>query len=222
MKPPHFLLAASGMLLPFLSLATPRLASPAAVPAAATKAVPAVRIDPTYWWVGMKNPKLQLLVNAPGIAAGTASLAAYPGVTLDGQQKLESPNYLVVNLTIGPDAKPGQLKLRFKGGRSLTYSYELRARNTDPQRTQGLTQADFIYMLMPDRFSNGDPKNDVVKGTRVNHIARDSMYARHGGDIGRCSANQGTGSAAAGPPSGAVRRIEPHSCQGGSRHDGPL
>ena len=65
----------------------------------------------------------------------------------------------------------------------MTYSYELRARNTDPQRTQGLTQADFIYLLMPDRFSNGDPKNDVVQGTRVNHVARDSMYARHGGDL---------------------------------------
>ena len=73
-------------------------------PPAATRPLPkpppAMRIDPTYWWVGMKNPKLQLLVHAPGIASSTASLAAYPGVTLEGTQKLESPNYLVVNLTI--------------------------------------------------------------------------------------------------------------------------
>ncbi|ALW84220.1 alpha-amylase [Hymenobacter sedentarius] len=154
-----------------------------AATAPAAKAAPSVRIDPTFWWVGMKNPKLQLLVHSPGIGASTATLATYPGVRVEGVQKVESPNYLVVNLNIGPNAKPGQLKLTFQGAKKLSYAYELRARNQDPQRTQGLSQADFIYMLMPDRFSNGDPKNDVVKGTRVNHIARDSMYARHGGDI---------------------------------------
>ena len=59
----------------------------------------------------MKNPKVQLLVHAPGVAASQVSLAAYPGVTLDGFQKLESPNYLIVNLTVSPQAQPGQLKL---------------------------------------------------------------------------------------------------------------
>ena len=168
------------------AVASPAWANTSVVSTAAgtTKAAPGItRIDPAFWWVGMKNPKLQLLVHGPGIGSSTATLAAYPGVALDGVQKVESANYLVINLTIGPDAKPGQLKLEFKGTKKLTYAYELRARNTDPQRVQGLTQADFIYMLMPDRFANGDSKNDVVKGTRVNHIARDSMYARHGGDI---------------------------------------
>ncbi|GAB3637603.1 glycoside hydrolase family 13 protein [Hymenobacter arcticus] len=167
-----FFLAAGSALL----LATaPALAAP--------PAAPATRIDPTYWFVGMKNPKLQLLVNAPGIAADQVALATYPGVTLDGFQKLESTNYLIVSLTVSPQAQPGKLKLQFTGAKPFIYSYELRPRNQDPARTQGLTQADFIYMLMPDRFSNGNPKNDVVKGTRVNHIARDSMYARHGGDL---------------------------------------
>ena len=150
---------------------------------AQAQATASVRIDPAFWWVGMKNPRLQLLVHKLGIGTSTVRLAPYPGITLNGSQKLESPNYLVVNLTIGSQARPGKLKLIFAGSQTLTYSYELRARNTDPNRVQGLTQADFIYMLMPDRFSNGDPKNDVVKGTRVNHIARDTMYARHGGDI---------------------------------------
>ena len=132
----------------------------------------------------MKNPKLQLLIHAPGIGNTMAILTAYPGVTIESQQKLENPNYLVLNLVIDPSTKPGLLKIGLKSGNTyLPCTYELRARNADPQRTQGLTQADFIYMLMPDRFANGDPKNDVVKGTRVNHIARDSMYARHGGDL---------------------------------------
>ncbi|RZJ61344.1 MAG: alpha-amylase, partial [Hymenobacter sp.] len=141
------------------------------------------RIDPTYWFVGMKNPKLQLLVNAPGIAADQVTLATYPGVTLDGFQKLESTNYLIVNLTVSPQAQPGKLKLQFTGAKPFTYSYELRPRNADPARVQGLTQADFIYFLMPDRFSNGNPKNDVIKGTRAPRMTRDSMYARHGGDL---------------------------------------
>ncbi|AMJ66874.1 alpha-amylase family glycosyl hydrolase [Hymenobacter sp. PAMC 26628] len=160
------------------------LRGPKETPAHAQKASAAIdRIDPTYWFVGMKNPQVQLLVHGPGLASSTVTQPNYPGVTLDKVEKLTSPNYLLLSLTVRPDAKPGKIKLQFKGAKNFTYSYELRARNADPLRTQGLTQADFIYMLMPDRFSNGDPKNDVVKGTRVNHIARDSMYARHGGDL---------------------------------------
>jgi len=154
----------------------------AALPAAAPAKAAITRIDPTFWWVGMKNPKLQLLVHGPGIGSSQVSLD-YAGVTLDGTQKLESPNYLLVNLTVSPTAKPGKLALVFSGQKKTTYQYELRARNTDKSRVQGVTSADFIYMLMPDRFANGDPKNDVVKGTRVGRIARDSMYARHGGDL---------------------------------------
>ena len=170
----------------------------AAIPARTAQANGgAVRIDPAFWWVGMKNPKLQLLVHATGIGTKRSvsidptspKTAPYSGATIESVQPLENPDYLIVNLAIAPDAKPGKMILAFNPEpgnnkiKSRTISYELRARNTDPSRTQGLTQADFIYMLMPDRFSNGDLKNDVVKGTRVNHVARDSMYARHGGDL---------------------------------------
>ena len=178
------------LLLPALAaclLAIPAAQTHAAAgPQTATAAAPAgiTRIDPTYWWVGMKNPKLQLLVHGPGIANSTASLR-YEGVTLDGTQKLESPNYLVINLTISPNAKPGQLKLAFKGAKNLTYSYELKARTTptDKSQVQGLSTQDFIYFLMPDRFSNGDPKNDYIKGMRAPAASRDSLYSRHGGDL---------------------------------------
>ncbi|MDU0372153.1 glycoside hydrolase family 13 protein [Hymenobacter endophyticus] len=166
------------------TLAAPALTvTEATAPAAKTAAIQ--RIDPTFWWVGMKNPKLQLLVHGPGIASSTATLKAYEGVTLDGVQKLESPNYLLLNLTISPSAKPGKLQLEFKGDKKTTFAYELRQRTTpgDKQKVQGLTQQDFIYFLMPDRFSNGDPKNDYITGMRAPKVARDSMYARHGGDL---------------------------------------
>ena len=180
------------------AVALPACAETAVASAAAARPAPGItRVDPTFWWVGMKNPRLQLLVHGPGI--GSRSLVDVfsegklsASVKVAGVQTVDNPNYLVVNLTIAPNAKPGKIKLVFntepKDGQKikafgLDYEYELRARNTDPQRTQGLTQADVIYFLMPDRFANGDPKNDVVKSTRVNHIARDSMYARHGGDL---------------------------------------
>ncbi|PJJ52887.1 glycosidase [Hymenobacter chitinivorans DSM 11115] len=185
MKFPTFLPLLAGALLATApqAMAT-AAAAPTALVAAPAKAAASTRIDPTFWWVGMKNPKLQLLVHSPGIADSKLSLAAYPGVTLEGTQKLESPNYLLVNLTISPEAKPGKLQLSFTGGKTkLKYAYELRQRSTDKSRVQGINSADFIYFLMPDRFANGDPKNDVVKGTKVDHIARDSMYARHGGDL---------------------------------------
>ncbi|WP_375436750.1 glycoside hydrolase family 13 protein [uncultured Hymenobacter sp.] len=186
MKSSHFLLPALAACLLAAPIAQAHSSSDLAssLTAPAKKPAGVTRIDPTFWWVGMKNPKLQLLVHGPGIASSTASLR-YDGVTLDGTQKLESPNYLVVNLTISPTAKPGQLKLEFKGAKNFSYNYELKARTTpgDKTQVQGLSTQDFIYFLMPDRFSNGDPKNDYIKGMKAPAAARDSMYSRHGGDL---------------------------------------
>ena len=175
------------LLLPLGAATTATAApEPTANPAPAPAAKGGVtRVDPTFWWVGMKNPELQLLVYGPGIGQTTAGIdGSYPGVTVTGQQKLDNPNYLVVNLRVEPSAKAGKLPLSFTGGpKKLAYQYELRARSTAPDRVQGINSADFIYFLMPDRFSNGNPKNDVVKGLREHTVARDTMYARHGGDL---------------------------------------
>ena len=156
--------------------------SPAVAQANAKKA-PGLRADPLFWWVGMQNPQLQVLLHGPGIADSRVTLDGYAGVTLTGTQKLESPNYLVLNLTIADATRPGQLTFQVAGRKKQKFLYELRARNTSPDRVQGVSTADFIYLLMPDRFANGDARNDVVRGTKVGHVARDSMYARHGGDL---------------------------------------
>ena len=154
--------------------------------AAAPPAAPAIaRLDPTFWWVGMKNPKLQVLVHGPGLADSRVALADYPGVTLESFQRLESPNYLVVNLLIDPSTQPGKLLLRFAGRRTTTVAYELRARTTpgDPTQVQGISSADFIYLLMPDRFANGDPTNDYVPGMRAPRTDPNPLLARRGGDL---------------------------------------
>jgi glycosidase len=142
------------------------------------------RIEPMFWWVGMHNPQVQLLVHGENIAATEAQLN-YPGVTLVKVHKVENPNYLFLDLTISADAKAGKFPIVFtqQGKKKLQYVYELKNREQSASRIQGVTNKDLIYLLMPDRFANGDPKNDVVKGMQETKLNRDSMYYRHGGDI---------------------------------------
>ncbi|MDB4924145.1 glycoside hydrolase family 13 protein [Mucilaginibacter sp.] len=147
--------------------------------------IPALeRVEPASWWVGMKNPKVQLIVHGNNIASSTVSLT-YTGVKLTAVHKVENNNYLFLDLDITASAKPGQFKILFKkpAGQVLSFNYKLNQRDRSPNRTQGVTNKDLIYLIMPDRFSNGDPANDSKTGMREMKVNRDSMYARHGGDI---------------------------------------
>ncbi|MET1057256.1 MAG: glycoside hydrolase family 13 protein [Pedobacter sp.] len=141
-------------------------------------------VDPLFWFTGMNNPKLQLLIHGKNIAGYTAKLD-YPGVKLVELHKVENPNYLFLDLEISADAKAGKFPISFleNGKKKFDYSYELKNRDASPSRIQGVTNKDLIYLLMPDRFANGDPSNDKVKGLKEQTLNRDSMYYRHGGDI---------------------------------------
>lgn len=142
------------------------------------------RIEPMNWWVGMKNPKLQLIVHGNNISQRNAALN-YPGVKLIKVNKVENPNYLFLDLEISSTAKPGSFPITFssKNEKPVSYKYELKARDKSSGRVQGVTSKDVIYLIMPDRFANGDKENDVVKGMQETTLNRDSMYYRHGGDI---------------------------------------
>ena len=142
------------------------------------------RIEPMFWWTGMKNPKLQLIVHGNKIAEKNASLN-YPGVKLIRVNKVENPNYVFLDLEISSSAKPGSFKINFssKNGKAVDYTYVLKSRDKSPGRIQGVTSKDLIYLIMPDRFSNGDKTNDVIPGMEETTLNRDSMYYRHGGDI---------------------------------------
>ncbi|CAM4165670.1 Glycosidase [Pedobacter westerhofensis] len=141
-------------------------------------------VDPLFWFTGMKNPKLQLLVHGKNIKGYTAKLD-YPGVKLVEVHQVENPNYLFIDLEISAAAKAGKFPISFmeNGKKKFDYSYELKNRDASPSRIQGVTNKDLIYLLMPDRFANGDPSNDKVKGLAEQTLNRDSMYYRHGGDI---------------------------------------
>jgi len=145
---------------------------------------PLERVEPMFWWIGMKNPKLQLIVHGDKIAERTVKLN-YPGVKLMQVHKVENANYLFLDLDISATAKPGAFNISFikSGAANLQYKYELKQRDHSPNRAQGVTNKDLIYLIMPDRFSNGDPSNDSVAGMQEMKVDRKEMYARHGGDI---------------------------------------
>jgi len=147
--------------------------------------IPALdRVEPMFWWVGMHNPNVQLIVHGNKIASRKVELN-YPGVKLVAVHKVENPNYLFIDLRIISGASPGTFPIKFvkAGERTLTYSYVLRARNHSADRAQGVTTKDLIYLIMPDRFSNGDKSNDINANMREKTIDRDSMFSRHGGDL---------------------------------------
>jgi glycosidase len=145
-------------------------------------------VYPTNWWVGMKNPALQLMVHGRHIGDDTTVRIDYPGVQLLNVHRVENPNYLFLDLVISASAKPGVMNIRIGAqatGRSHPIRYVLGARRegNGTRFAQGVTSADFIYFLMPDRFSNGDPGNDRIPRMRDQSLGRDSIFLRHGGDM---------------------------------------
>ncbi len=144
-------------------------------------------VYPTNWWVGMRNPVVQLMIYGDDIAKGTNPVSIqYPGVTIRKVHKVENDNYLFVDVVIAATAKPGIVKINVKNrGIASVINFPLNARSVGKgtQFAQGVTSSDFIYLLMPDRFSNGDVSNDRLTGARDQSLNRDSMYDRHGGDL---------------------------------------
>lgn len=147
--------------------------------------IPALeRVEPMFWWAGMSNPNLQLIVHGNDIASRKVEIN-YPGVRLIAVHKVENPNYLFVDLRIFSGATPGTFPIKFTkaGEKTLTYQYELKKRDQSENRAQGVTNKDLIYLIMPDRFANGNTKNDSVAGMRETGINRAKMFSRHGGDL---------------------------------------
>jgi len=143
------------------------------------KAATISRVEPANWWVGMKNPELQIMVYGPGIGRTKVSLN-YPGVKIERADKTDNPNYLFVYVTIAYNTKPGILPLHFTGGgETSTYNYPLKAR-TDRSGAKGFNASDVLYLITPDRFANGDTSNDNLDDARAN---RQNPNARHGGDL---------------------------------------
>jgi glycosidase len=141
------------------------------------------RVEPPNWWVGMKLNKVQLLVYGEDIGDLQASIS-YAGLSLDQTLKVQSNNYLFLDLTISEQAQPGEVEIRFSEGDEVkaTHQWSLLTREAGRDELKGFDNSDAIYLITPDRFANGDLENDDVKGMREKSSRKDKG-SRHGGDI---------------------------------------
>jgi hypothetical protein len=151
--------------------------------AGAAPAAPIDHMEPPFWWAGMHDKRLQLMVHGPAIA-DLEPVLDYPGVRIAQVTRVANRNYLFLDLELARDVKPGSFAIDFRGaqGRSASYTYRLLEREPGSAARQGFDTKDAIYQLMPDRFANGDPKNDSVDGL-ADKLDRKLGHGRHGGDI---------------------------------------
>lgn len=142
------------------------------------------RIEPPHWWVGLQQNELQLLVNAKDIAETTVAVSD-PELEIKRITPGESKNYLFINLIIKEKAKAGTVMLEFfkKGRLIYRQPYTLKKRTKKAYDYQGFNHKDAIYLITPDRFSNGNTANDRFDSLAEKKINRKNNYARHGGDI---------------------------------------
>lgn len=147
---------------------------------------------PSHWWTGMKWNKVQIMVHSENnlnVWADKSTVRIdYPGVKLIKIHKAENRKYIFLDLEIAPSAKPGEFKIDFifispKEGFSISYELKSRRSGNGSSFAMGVTSKDFIYLIMPDRFSNGDPSNDRIAGMRDQSLNRDTVFNRHGGDL---------------------------------------
>lgn len=152
------------------------LASAIAVKAASVKID---RIEPTDWYVGLKNPQVQLMVYGQGIRDVAKVTTDYSGVVIDSVVRLDSPNYLLLYMNL-KNAQPGEMTLKFDGKK---VKYQLKQREMSGDKRMGFSIADVLYLLMPDRFAQGKNHNPQVKGMRPYTEDRKKPSLRHGGDL---------------------------------------
>ena len=140
------------------------------------------KVAPTFWWAGMKNPELQILLYGDRISSADVSLSA-DNITLQEVVKQENPNYLVLYLDLSK-AAPQNFDIILKQGKKQTkIPYELKQRRPNASAVEGFDSSDVLYLIMPDRFANGNPSNDIIPGMLEGNVDRNEPFARHGGDL---------------------------------------
>ena len=144
-------------------------------------------VYPTNWWVGMKHNKIQLLIKGDYDAFNKEQLRInYPGITITKVNQLDNGKYISADITIANTAKPGTVTIEFiQNGKAHAVAWQLKERRkgNGSQYAQGVNSSDLVYLIMPDRFSNGDTTNDHVAGMRDQSLNRGEIYDRHGGDM---------------------------------------
>lgn len=139
------------------------------------------KVEPAFWWKGMKNPELQILVYGKGIANNEISLS--DGAKIKNIQKVDNPNYVFITVNTNEINVPKFTINIQKDKKELgSYTYELKQRNPGSADRESYTSKDVMYLIMPDRFANGNEKNDSVPEL-TEKADRSLPNGRHGGDL---------------------------------------
>ncbi|NDW08453.1 glycoside hydrolase family 13 protein [Dysgonomonas sp. 520] len=147
-----------------------------------TWAIEIKKVEPAFWWAGMKNTELQIMIYGQDIANSDISITSGTA-KIKEIVRLENKNYLLLYLDVA-NAKPEVFDIVLtQGKKKKSIAYEIKERTTDPAERIGFNAGDVLYLIMPDRFSNGDTDNDVIKGMRETKVDRGNPSARHGGDF---------------------------------------
>jgi len=141
------------------------------------------KVEPLHWWVGMKNPALQLMVYGENLQNLVPEIH-YPGVILERYQHGLQGKYTFLYLQISPQTSPGTLRIVWKNNGKIAFQtpYTLEKREENSAQRAGFGPEDMIYLITPDRFANGDPTQDQVIGY-PDGVQRKALDARHGGDL---------------------------------------
>ena len=138
------------------------------------------RVEPPFWWSDMNLSEVQIMFYGKNIAQNEISVSN--GLTIKNVQKTENPNYLFVTIDT-KNVTAQEFVFTFKNGKNTyTQNYSLKARKENSKYRKSYDSSDVIYLIMPDRFANGNPNNDNSKSTK--EISNRSLPGgRHGGDI---------------------------------------
>lgn len=139
-------------------------------------------LEPAFWWVGMKNPELQILIYGENISKSEISITS-KGIQLKEIVRLKNPNYMLLYMDLST-AYPEKFDIVFKRGeKEKIIPYEIKERKKASSSRMGFNSSDVLYLIMPDRFANGNPENDIIPGMRCITIDRSGLSDRHGGDL---------------------------------------
>jgi glycosidase len=141
------------------------------------------KVEPPSWWAGHTIDPVRLLVRGKNLA-GANVRSTKPAIKTSGVFVNRNGTYLFVNLQISPTARPGSYPLILEtaqGNTTIPFTIE---QPLDPRTCfQGITADDVIYLIMPDRFANGDTTNDVPKDSPPAAKDRNNPRSYHGGDL---------------------------------------
>ena len=155
-----------------------------------TFAAPKIQqVEPLSWWTNMSTPLTLLFhgedlqdaqVSVQQVIKGKAVRGACLGLVPTAQHNAESPNYLFVDMAVN---QPGTYRITLKkGNKKATVDYVINERREGSRERQSFTSADVVYLIMSDRFVDGDPSNNSTKDTREK-ADKSNVNGRFGGDI---------------------------------------